>query len=437
MNESRTDRATVIAGTLMIASMLTLMRSFLPVKLCFVALFLFTSVWTGFFKTRVVLYDRLIWFYAYVSFVAAIWALIGVFHPGNFVQGNLDAFKLYVVWSGAFLVLYTLLRSIHSLTVMHHGFVLAGILVPLINLIGLRDDLSGSSVLPTFVRGQLNLEIGFERGYYQFDSANLISMFLVAPYLLALQFRADATDKRPVLTRLALALSLILVILSGRRALWLVVALTPITILVLTAITRSFGSVKPSQKRLLALSTGIVIGGLFLLFAFSEGGGDIGVVAHTQQGFSGDDERTIQAPFLIRAFARSPIVGSGFGAYAGYQRSDAHPWEYELTYHKLLFNLGILGTTLLLGLFSAYVIFATKLFRRFKENSAVPFGLFVAFCSLLAGSYSNPYLNGFDSLFFVGLLPYLATFQNGFDRVRPFVRTPIGQHHLPGYAERL
>jgi hypothetical protein len=112
----------------------------------------------------------------------------------------------------------------------------------------------------------------------------------------------------------------------------------------------------------------------------------------------------------------SPVFGSGFGGYAGYQRNDLKPWTYELTYHTLLFNVGIVGAAFLLTLFSFYFLLAIGLLSRFKEGSAIPFGLLVAFCSLLAGAYSNPYLGGFDSLFFAGLLPYLSTFQNGFDR---------------------
>ena len=40
--------------------------------------------------------------------------------------------------------------------------------------------------------------------------------------------------------------------------------------------------------------------------------------------------------------------------------------------------------------------------------------LLVAFCSLLIGAYSNRYFGSFDLLFFAGLLPYLATFNHGF-----------------------
>jgi O-antigen ligase len=147
-----------------------------------------------------------------------------------------------------------------------------------------------------------------------------------------------------------------------------------------------------------------------------EAGVDVVSISRLQQAFSSEDERTIQGPYLIHAFMESPVFGSGFGGYAGYQRNDLRPWTYELTYQKLLFNMGIVGTAFLLTLFCLYLLLVIKLLRRFKNGSSIPFGLLVAFCSTLVGAYSNPYFGSFDFLFFVGLLPFLSTFQLGFDR---------------------
>ncbi len=126
-----------------------------------------------------------------------------------------------------------------------------------------------------------------------------------------------------------------------------------------------------------------------------------------------EDERSRQAPFLIRGFREAPIMGAGFGAYAGYGRSVDRPWTYELTYHQLLFNIGLTGVACLGGILALSFGRIVLLLRRFPAPQA--FALLVGFCSLLLGAYSNPYLGSFDSLFFVGLLPYLSTFDRGFD----------------------
>jgi len=107
-------------------------------------------------------------------------------------------------------------------------------------------------------------------------------------------------------------------------------------------------------------------------------------------------------------------VGAGLGAYAGYPRNEDRPWTYELTYHQMLFNMGALGVGLIASLFLAYFALVVRLIRSFPDHAAVPFALLLAVISLLIGSYSNPYVRSFDFLFFVGLLPFMSTFTQGF-----------------------
>jgi hypothetical protein len=280
----------------------------------------------------------------------------------------------------------------------------------------LYDQVVGLGLIPDGMREQLALEIGLGDGYVRFSTANIISMFLIAPYLLSLQFRADAESSNTFLTKLALLLSLTFVVLSGRRALWIVVALTPCTILLLAGLTRSYGLMKVNGRRfLLACSVaGVVALGTFLVIP--ESGPESGPIGSLKEAFSAEDARSLQTPYLIGGFMKAPVLGSGFGGYAGYKRNELRPWTYELTYHMLLFNTGLVGSVFLVTLYGCYFFLVIGLLRRFKQASAIPFSLLVAFCSLLVGSYSNPYLGGFDSLFFAGLLPYLSTFQHGFDR---------------------
>jgi O-antigen ligase len=260
------------------------------------------------------------------------------------------------------------------------------------------------------------MQIGIMDGFVQITSQNIGAMFLVAPYLLSLQFRADAGKSNSMLTKLALVMSLIFVAVSGRRALWLVVALTPFTILMLSRLTGSHSLMKAGGRRILLGCAAAGVVGLSALFILPESALDIGAIGHLRQAFSSEDERTIQGPYLIRAFMESPVLGSGFGGYVDYRRSERRPWTYELTYQKLLFNMGIVGTAYLLSLFSLYFLHVIRVLRRFKDGSAIPFGLLVAFCSLLVGACSDPYFGSFDFLFFAGLLPCLSTFQCGFDR---------------------
>src|SRR5882724_11817213 len=355
------ERWIVWTAVMFIAAMLTLVRAFLAVKLFFLGLFLLSFVWAIYRKrVQIVSYQRLFWFYLWICVAGLVWAFVGLLHPTNYSQAVYDALRLYVVWSVAFFVLYTFFRSVPSLRIFHVAMVASGILIPLINFVGLYDQYSGLGLISDNVRDQLGLEIGIWDSYLQFSSINILSILLVS-YL---------TDSYGLLR------------IRGRRVLlaWVVASIT-------------------------ALATLIIL---------PEGALDVGSITRFQQAFSSEDARTIQKPYLIGGFLKSPLLGSGFGGRVAYIRSDEQPWGYELTYYQMLFNLGTVGMTVLGTLFVVYIGAVVRLLRQFREGSVIPFGLLIAFFSLLAGAYSDPYFGGFDSLFFAGLLPYLSTFQRGF-----------------------
>jgi hypothetical protein len=411
------ERWITVTAVMFIASMATLVRSYLAIKLLVLALFLVAFLVSVYLRrTRIVVYRRLVWFYLWIGVAGVVWTIIGLLHPANYVQGAFDSVKLYVIWSAAFLVLFTLLRAGPSLQPMHIAMVMGGILIPLINFVGLYDQFTGGGFVSEGIRQELGMEIGFGDGYIQLSSLNISAMFFIAPYLVSLQFRTDAGKSNSMLTKVALVLSLILAAVSGRRALWIVVALTPCTILLLSRLAGSCSLISAAGKRYLLACAAASVLGLGTLLILPEHTVEVGSISRLEQAFSSEDERTIQKPYLINAFMKSPLLGSGFGGRAGYIRSDERPWSYELTYYQMLFNLGIVGVTFLGTLFAVYLAAVVRLLRQFKDGSAIPFGLLIAFFSLLVGAYSNPYFGGFDSLFFAGLLPYLSTFQHGFDR---------------------
>ncbi|OLC69675.1 MAG: hypothetical protein AUH78_23095 [Gemmatimonadetes bacterium 13_1_40CM_4_69_8] len=391
---------------MLVASLATLVRAYLAVKLLFLALFLGAALLSMAQRRRVFVYPRLVGFYLILGVVGIVWAVVGLLHQGNYVSGVLDAVRLYVIWSLAFVVVYTLLRSEASLGAIHAALILAGILISLINFVGLADVVAGWGLVSETIREELNLYVGVHEDYLQVNSVNISALFVIVPYLLAVQVRADA-------------LSLILTMVSGRRALWLVVALVPGTILLLAIVTGGLGVMRRGARRFLLGYVAAAVLGAAAAPMLPARLQEVGPVRRLVGAFSAADERAIQKPYLLEGFARSPALGSGFGAYAGYLRSEEAPWSYELTYYVMLFNLGIVGVAALGTLFAVYFVFVCRLLSRFKEGAAVPFALLVGLCSLLMGAYSNPYFGGFDSLFFIGLLPYLSTFRAGFDRPAP------------------
>jgi hypothetical protein len=105
--------------------------------------------------------------------------------------------------------------------------------------------------------------------------------------------------------------------------------------------------------------------------------------------------RLEQAPQLLHGFRRHVVLGSGLGATlpSGFRRGNADPWSFELTYLQLLFQLGLLGTALLL------VAPALALFKGARAIAHAGPDLRIASASALGGlagflftSAGNPYL---------------------------------------------
>lgn len=114
----------------------------------------------------------------------------------------------------------------------------------------------------------------------------------------------------------------------------------------------------------------------------------------------GGDERQDQHDALLKGFTQSPFVGWGHGTFAEVIRNDAKPWQYELYYQAMLFHTGLLGFVMFL-LFNIYCMWRTKL----KLYNDIPSGVFFivgSLCALLA-TYTNPYIEGIESMWMVTL----------------------------------
>jgi O-antigen ligase len=103
--------------------------------------------------------------------------------------------------------------------------------------------------------------------------------------------------------------------------------------------------------------------------------------------------RAEQASRLLGAWEQRPIQGYGFGAVIeGYARNDARPWNFELQYHLILFQTGLVGAAcglVMLGNLSK----ATR--RTIARNQAMRQPLVVAATgaiTMLLVNATNPYL---------------------------------------------
>jgi hypothetical protein len=109
---------------------------------------------------------------------------------------------------------------------------------------------------------------------------------------------------------------------------------------------------------------------------------------------SADDfVRIQQSRRLLNGWVEQPLIGHGLGAVIpGYARNTERPWMFEMQYHQLLFNLGLVGAVLLVA---AGVIAAREIRRAARlspQHAPALTATSVTAICLLAANASNPYL---------------------------------------------
>lgn len=379
-------------------AMIVLPQSFFEFRAALLVLFLLVHGLIAMNRVRLNISISDLTFYIMVAVVGLLWGLIGLLNA-NSVNGIMAYLKLYVLWGMLFLLIVTLHRNSGRLELLHRVFVLSTVCIFVINAIAMADAVFELGILgPRYVE-ELELGVGLDHGVIRFNANNIASLFFLLGYLIAYKFTIDRKDRSETWVNIALALGLLVAALSGRRALWIAVLLMPAVVI---AVATASGMVKRLRWRgniVACWYLAAAVCALIALFLTSDLLSDI--VEHVQTAFGAEDQRSIQMSFLLAAFERQPLLGSGFGGYAGYLRSGASPWQYELTYHQMLFNFGIVGCVLLGSIFVYYFSAACVSIRRFPEQAPMRFGILVGFLCFLIGTYSNPYLQFFDSMIFI------------------------------------
>lgn len=344
-------------------------------------------------------------FYSVISVLGVIWAVVGLIR-GNELGGILDGIKLYVAWGAVFLVIITSIRNAGALRSLHKVFVISTFLIVGLNLAAVVCALDGYDFLPADFIEELGLHVQLYDSFIKLHANNIASMFFLVPYLMACWLVKNEINESRFLDNIALLAGLLLVFISGRRALWVVVIIMPLIICLIVCFSGRADKLLPRAKIFLRTYVAILalVGGFFLVVDVSE----VEIFNYYQTAFSEEDERSIQKKYLIDGFLQYPFIGSGFGGYAGYLRSEEMPWLYELTYHQMIFNFGIVGCAIASFLFLFFLTSAFNKIRNSRDDVKLRIGILSGFVGILIGAYSNPYLQFFDSMVFIMLFVLIS-----------------------------
>lgn len=241
----------------------------------------------------------------------------------------------------------------------------------------------------------LGQTINFDFGFVNFFTPSITSLFFLLPYIFSNLLNSENTRQTKIYYIMLLFLGFIISLITGRRALILLVAISPF----ISIFWMKIANTKKINTKLLKVITitGVIIGISIILLSLANLGLRIQNL-ETAIIRSSNDLRVDQFSSLIEGWKQSPILGVGLGVNADVVRSTTVPGAYELSYVARLFQTGYLGIivyfSLIFWLFRKLAIFA-----KHNQNNAVyiiPF--LTGFTSLIIAEASNPYTSSFDGM---------------------------------------
>lgn len=386
--------------------MLVLPASFQAPRGLFLGLILLFSLRSDLLHRLV--FDRPTVYLAILNIGASIFFIIYGFVLS--APGALSVSTVYVIWP----ILYFYFIGFNSkledilpfMKMILYGCIIAAILVSLF-ILNTFVGIPGVSA----VASAQDFTVGFYDGFIELNSMNLATImyafsFSLTIVLLPMDLNFFGSGKMKTINFISLAVSLLLILISARRAFWVVCLVCPIIIIALFKLS---GIRINLQKYLMPFIGFMLFAGLtFSLLAL-----DLTVIStefDTAFEFDNPDAesnylRKEQYDALVNGWMDSPFLGQGLGATAkGSIRDEAAPWAYELSYMALLFQTGIIGMCIYGGSILWIYFKSIKIMR--SKNSLAVFMLapqLIGLTCFLIVNASNPYLAKFDYLWTVFL----------------------------------
>jgi hypothetical protein len=365
-------------------------------------------VFTTLLRRRIALHPAILMWTLFMVVTGLGFMLLGLVNDG---PGALRSGTVYVLWP----LVYTLLiAGIRNIEIVEGIFRILLIATIAIGMYSLSFILYRTGRLPGFlyVRLDQGQALGFVHGQIAYRLHSLNSLFFIVPFLITILLVWPRGFEMPVSRFwlwIAFILGMVSVLLSGRRALWLVVAITPFLVFLFRLFVISnyrLANGRSVIKVLLGVSTVALVTYYYLhtTYGFSV----VDVANRFLEGFDvtayrGTLVRRKQLSALLQGWWESPLVGTGHGTAASYVRGDENSWTYELTYISLLFHTGILGFLIYASGVVWIIWMGLKVVRSKGKLGNFAFPVLIGTSCFLIGSATNPYIVTFDYVWIIFL----------------------------------
>lgn len=304
--------------------------------------------------------------------------------------------KVFIFYPIVGFMVALLVKSLVSVRFTRQVIFISGAVIILINSIAIYSFFSGVPVFPSSVSESGMLSFSIFDGRFILNALNIASIPILFPFMLyfVLYDNRYLVDENwslgnRLVSFLLIVLFIVLIAVSGRRGIWIS---SLFSFAALYAIA--------SWYRNKAVSVFKIVCGLIIVVSLII---YFDLASFYTSELNTQSVRSIQAEQLLGGFFDFPL-GNGIGSIFEHSRNkDA--WIFELTWHKLLSDVGVFLIILSL-FFMTLLILIFKQNRRILDQREYIFSsvAIIAFVAVLMASATNPYILNLDGFIAQGFL---------------------------------
>ncbi len=402
-------KASSSAALMLIFLAMFLPTAYVPIKAVFLIIMIGGVIVSGFLGYMVWNKETV-----FACFLLALVGLLNSLHGQ--VRGNLGAMPMLtvmVIWPLVYCTASALLNNKKSFYWVARVLFLSLGTIVIYMLLFLGNKVG---VVPAWAYIELDMGQDISDLFVEFGLYNVTSLTFLIPFAATYTYLINPEGfKAKFIVYISFAVLAVIVVLSGRRALQILLLISPFitifSILILQSRAKFFIIMRVVSywmpKVLLMALLVIVAVGVFIS-EFAETVLSNFIYAYDIFDNDRESERTDQFYSLISGWVDSSVLfGAGNGASTEVIRSTEMPWAYELTFIYLLFSTGVVGVIFYFGWFGWGLL-------RLKRALLVRPDLLIFIASFVSGVFglsiaaiSNPYFGKFDYLWII-LLPHLV-----------------------------
>lgn len=356
----------------------TIKYPFLIIITCFSLLNIFQ---TGIIKLHKKIF---LWFLIYINY-GFLWGFYGLINGKEFA---IDFIRLNSAWPIIFFFLILVISKPKHIEMCYRVMIWATLAISIYNINYVLFTMKYIHI-PVLINLEMGQRIGIHPGYIQLTAHNIGSLGFLFPFI----FCGIVVTKKKLfvgvsknLLYITFIACLIATIISGRRMMWIIGALTVIIYAFIIYIIR--GKINRNIIKVIIISIIILII-IFLIFYNVMGwevGNLIDRMTFSEEHDLGIEKRINRIKFLINeVYEKNVLIGTGGGNKA-----------FEIIFINKLNETGIIGLFLFLSLFFWVYNTLVKLLKKGNADLELGLPLIVGSIGFFLSMLTNPYFSSFD-----------------------------------------